>query len=180
MKFSGCGLAGAMLVEVTPAVDERGWFARTYCPREFAAQGITVPFRQSSVSFNARRGTLRGMHFQAAPHAEAKLVRCTAGAVYDVIVDIRGDSPTCGAWFGTELSASNRRALYIPAGFAHGFVSLADATELLYMISADHVPEAARGFRWNDPAIGITWPIEPLVISARDAAFAAFSPAMLA
>jgi dTDP-4-dehydrorhamnose 3,5-epimerase len=121
------------------------------------------------VSFNARKGTLRGLHFQAAPHDEDKLVRCTAGAIFDVIVDIRAGSPTYRRWFGTELTAVNHRSLYIPKGFAHGFISLADDTEVFYMISVPYVPGSARGLRWSDPAFGIQWPIDPVVISARDA-----------
>jgi dTDP-4-dehydrorhamnose 3,5-epimerase len=177
MIFTACPIAGAWLVEMERAADERGFFARTHCVAEFAAHGLNGVFRQSSISFNQRRGTLRGMHYQARPHAETKLVRCTAGAVYDVIVDIRPSSATFRHWFGTELSAGNRRALYIPEGVAHGFVSLSDETELLYMISAEYAPESARGFRWNDAAIGIEWPLAPAVISARDASLPALDPA---
>jgi dTDP-4-dehydrorhamnose 3,5-epimerase len=171
MNFAPCPLEGAVVIDIAPARDERGFFARTFCAREFAARGLAADLRQCSVSFNARRGTLRGLHFQAAPHEEDKLVRCTAGAVFDVIVDLRPGSATRHDWFGLELSAANRRALYVPRGFAHGFLSLAPDTELLYMISADYVPDAARGVRWNDPAIGIAWPAAPAVISARDAAY---------
>ena len=173
MKFTECSVAGAWLVEVERAADERGFFARTHCVAEFAARGIATVFRQSSISFNKRRGTLRGMHYQASPHAEAKLVRCTAGAVFDVIVDLRASSPTSRRWYGAELSAANRRALYMPEGVAHGFISLSDDSEILYMISVDYVPGSAHGFRWNDPAIGIEWPLEPTTISARDASYPA-------
>ncbi len=169
MKFSDCGLAGALIVDIEPITDERGFFARSYCREEFAAQGIEAPMQQCSVSFNARSGTLRGMHFQANPHAEDKLVRCTLGAVFDVVVDIRPQSATYRRWFGTELSAANRRALFIPPGFAHGFITLTDGAELYYMISAPHVPRASRGFRWDDAAIGIAWPLPPVLISPRDA-----------
>lgn len=169
MKFTACPIAGAWLVDVERAADERGFFGRTHCVEEFAARGLTGAYRQSSVSYNQHRGTLRGMHYQASPHAETKLVRCTAGAVYDVIVDIRPDSPTYRRWYGVELSCGNRRALYIPQGVAHGFISLGAETELLYMISADYVAQSARGFRWNDASIGIEWPLQPQVMSARDA-----------
>jgi dTDP-4-dehydrorhamnose 3,5-epimerase len=171
MRFSAIPLAGAYIVDIDRASDERGFFARTFCAREFAAYGFSAAALECSASFNARTATLRGMHFQAPPHEEDKLVRCTAGAVFDVIVDIRRGSPSFGQWFGTELSASNHRALLAPKGFAHGFISLADASEVLYMISARHEPAAARGFLWNDPKVGIAWPLQPLVISARDAAY---------
>jgi dTDP-4-dehydrorhamnose 3,5-epimerase len=177
MIFTECPMAGAWLVDVERAADERGFFARTHCRNEFAARGLAMEFRQSSISYNQRRATLRGMHYQARPHAEAKLVRCTAGAVFDVIVDVRPSSPSCRRWFGTELTAANRRALYIPEGFAHGFISLSDGAEILYMISADHVPDSGRGFRWDDPAIGIDWPLAPATISARDAGYPPFDPA---
>jgi len=177
MKFTACAIGGAWLVEAERSADERGFFARTQCVAEFAAHGLNGVFRQSSISYNQKRGTLRGMHYQKSPHAESKLVRCTAGAVYDVIVDIRPSSATYRRWFGAELDARNRRALYIPDGVAHGFISLGDETEMLYMISTDYVPESFRGFRWNDPAIGIAWPLAPAVISARDASLPAFDPA---
>ncbi len=154
--------------------DERGFFARSFCAGEFAEHGLAAPTSQCSVSFNARHGTLRGLHFQAAPHDEEKLVRCTAGAIFDVAVDLRLGSATRLQWFGTELSAGNHRALYIPKGFAHGFVTLADATEVLYMISVPHAPGFGRGVRWNDPAFAIDWPVQPVVISARDAAYPSF------
>ena len=171
MIFTACSVAGAWLIAVERAADERGFFARTHCQREFAARGITCDFRQSSISYSRQRGTLRGMHYQARPHEEAKLVRCTGGAVFDAIVDLRPDSPTYRRWHGAELSAANRCALFIPHGCAHGFLSLTDDAEILYMISADYVAEAARGLRWDDPAIGIAWPFVPTIISARDAAY---------
>jgi dTDP-4-dehydrorhamnose 3,5-epimerase len=173
MNFTASSIAGAWLVETERSTDERGFFGRTHCQAQFAARGLKGEFRQSSISFNQRRGTLRGMHYQASPHAETKLVRCTSGAVYDVIVDLRPSSPSFRRWFGTELDACNRLALYIPEGVAHGFISLRDETELLYMISPDFVPESARGFCWNDAAIGIEWPLAPLIVSARDASFPA-------
>jgi dTDP-4-dehydrorhamnose 3,5-epimerase len=171
VTFTETPLGGAYLVDMNRAEDERGFFARSFCAAEFAARGLAAPLDQCSVSFNARRATLRGLHFQAAPHEEDKLVRCTSGAVFDVIVDIRPDSPTLRGWFGTHLSADNHRALYIPKGFAHGFISLVDHAELLYMISVPYAAGFARGLRWNDPALGIRWPIEPAVISARDAGY---------
>ncbi|HEX8243788.1 MAG TPA: dTDP-4-dehydrorhamnose 3,5-epimerase, partial [Longimicrobium sp.] len=158
MIFTATELAGAWIVDPERLEDERGFFARTFDAGEFARRGLRSAFPQCSVSFNARAGTLRGMHFQAEPHAEAKLVRCTAGAVYDVIVDLRPESPTRLRWIGVELSAANRRALYVPEGCAHGFQTLADASEVFYQISVPYAAESARGVRWNDPAFGITWP----------------------
>jgi len=172
VRLSATPLAGALLVELEAHADERGFFARTYCREQFLAHGVTASFAQCSVSYNTRRGTLRGLHWQAEPHGEEKIVRCTAGAIFDVIVDLRADSPTLRRWFGLELDAVNRQALYIPRGFAHGFISLSDASEVLYMISAAYEPGAARGLRWNDPALGIDWPVAPTVISTRDAGFA--------
>jgi dTDP-4-dehydrorhamnose 3,5-epimerase len=175
--FTETGLPGAWLVEPEPIADERGFFARTFDADAFAERGMRAAFPQCSVSYNARAGTLRGLHFQAAPHAEAKLVRCTAGAIFDVIVDLREGSPTRGRWTGVELSAENRRALYVPEGFAHGFQTLADASEVLYQISAPYVPDAARGVRWDDTAFGITWPpAGARVMSERDRAYADWSP----
>jgi dTDP-4-dehydrorhamnose 3,5-epimerase len=171
MIFTESRLSGAYLVDVERLTDERGFFARSYCAEEFAARGLGPELRQCSVSYNAHKGTLRGMHYQSAPHEEHKLVRCTAGAIFDVIVDIRATSPTYRHWFGAELTAGNHRSLFIPPGFAHGFVSLADDTEVYYMISVAHAPQASRGFRWNDPAFAIEWPLPPAVISARDAAY---------
>ncbi len=171
MNFTESPLAGAYIVDVNRLEDERGFFARSFCVEEFRGLGLATEMSQCSVSFNALRGTLRGLHFQAAPHEEEKLVRCTRGAVFDVIVDIRPESPTYRRYFGAELTAENQRALYIPKGFAHGFLSLVDETEVFYMISVAHVPGAARGLRWNDPALNINWPFPPRVISNRDAEF---------
>jgi dTDP-4-dehydrorhamnose 3,5-epimerase len=171
MIFTESTLAGAYTIELIRLQDERGFFARTYCAAEFAARGLPAEMPQCSVSFNQRKGTLRGLHFQAPPHAEDKLVRCTAGAIFDVIVDLRAASPTWGRWFGTELTADNRRSLFIPKGFAHGFITLCEDTEVLYMISVPYVPGFDRGVRWNDPALAIDWPIEPVHIAARDAAY---------
>jgi dTDP-4-dehydrorhamnose 3,5-epimerase len=170
VKFQESPLAGAYTIEMDRLEDERGFFARSYCAEEFAAHGLAARMPQSSVSFNPGRGTLRGMHYQAEPHAEDKLVRCTAGAIYDVIVDLRPSSPTLRRWFGVELSAVNHRSLFVPKGLAHGFITLRDDTEVLYMISVPYVAGFERGVRWNDPAIGISWPMAPSAVSARDAA----------
>jgi dTDP-4-dehydrorhamnose 3,5-epimerase len=172
MIFTESALAGAYFVDMERIEDERGFFARSYCADEFAALHLSAALRQCSVSFNAKRGTLRGMHYQAPPHAEEKLVRCTSGAIFDVIVDIRAESPTHRRWVGTELTAGNRRSLYIPEGFAHGFVTLTDDAEVFYMISVPYAPSFSCGIRWNDPALGIEWPVEPSVVSARDAGYA--------
>lgn len=174
MRFVETPLAGAFAIEAEPHADERGSFARTFCVRDFAERGLATGFAQCSTSFNRRAGTLRGMHWQLAPHAEAKLVRCTAGAVFDAIVDLRPDSPTLGRWFGCELSAGSRRMLYVPEGFAHGFQALRDESEVFYQISAPYAPEAARGFRFDDPAVGIRWPLPPSVVSKRDRELPAF------
>ena len=171
MTFTETPLAGAYVLDVTRLPDERGFFARTYCTEEFAAQGLAAQWSQCSVSFNLRRGTLRGMHFQAAPHEEDKLVRCTAGAIFDVIVDLRATSPTRRGWFGTELTVRNHRALYVPKGFAHGFITLADDSEVSYMISVPYAAGYGRGLRWDDPALGVQWPLTPSTVSARDAAY---------
>lgn len=171
MRFTPLPLAGAFTVTPEPHADERGFFARTACEATFEARGLIGRFQQSSVSFNHRRGTVRGMHYAAEPHAETKLVRCTAGAIHDVIVDLRPDSATFLQSVGVELTARDRTALYIPAGFAHGFQTLADETEVLYMIDRSFEPSAARGLRWDDPAIGIAWPEPIRVISDRDRAF---------
>jgi dTDP-4-dehydrorhamnose 3,5-epimerase len=171
VKFTESALAGAFIVELERIEDDRGFFARSFCAEEFAAHGLPAIMPQCSVSFNARRATLRGLHFQADPHAEDKLVRCTAGAIFDVIVDLRRDSPGRGRWLGIELTADNRRSLFIPRGFAHGFITLTDGSEVLYMMSVPYVPGFARGVRWNDPAIGIDWPLEPEHMTERDAAY---------
>ncbi len=170
-------LPGAFLVEMEKLTDERGYFARTFCRAEFARAGLTSPVEQCSTSFNRRRGTLRGMHFQVAPHGEAKLVRCTRGALYDVIVDLRPDSPTRTRWVGVELTADNRRALYVPEGFAHGYQTLADETETYYQVSAFYAPSAERGVRWDDPAFAIEWPDpEPAVMSEKDRNWPDYEP----
>jgi dTDP-4-dehydrorhamnose 3,5-epimerase len=169
MIFNESALPGVLIVDIERLADERGFFSRTYCSEEFAAAGLSPDLRQCSISFNARRGTLRGLHLQASPHAEHKLVRCTAGAIFDVIVDVRPESSLYRRWVGVELTAENRRAVFIPPGFAHGFITLSDESEVYYMISVPHAPAFAQGFRWNDAAFGIRWPLAPIVISARDA-----------
>ena len=178
MIFRETPLDGALIVELEPLGDERGYFARTFDSELFAAAGLDGKVVQASTSFNARAGTLRGLHYQADPHAEAKLVRVTRGAVFDVIVDLRSDSATFRGWFGVELDAASGRSLYVPVGCAHGFQTLVDDTEVLYQMNYPHVPEAARGVRFDDPAFAIGWPPPPpggRVISARDGAFADFA-----
>jgi dTDP-4-dehydrorhamnose 3,5-epimerase len=171
MIFTESPLPGAFLIDLERNSDERGFFARAYSSQEFAAQGLELMLNQCSVSYNTRKGTLRGMHYQSAPHEEHKLVRCIAGAIFDVIVDVRPRSSNYRRWFGTELTAQNRRSLFVPPGFAHGFITLSDDAEVYYMISVPHAPQHAQGFRWNDPAFAIEWPLAPRVISPRDAAY---------
>jgi dTDP-4-dehydrorhamnose 3,5-epimerase len=168
MRFEPLRLAGAYRISLQPDTDERGFFARRFCAAEFAERGLHANFVQRSISFNTRRGTLRGMHFQAAPHGETKLVRCTRGAAFDVIADIRPDSATYGQWHAERITAENRLVLYIPEGFAHGFQTLEDDTELDYEIFPKYVPEAATGFRWDDPEIGIVWPVAEMTLNDRD------------
>lgn len=163
-------LQGACTVAPERLQDSRGFFARSFCRNEFAQAGFDVEFVQSNISFNAQRATLRGMHFQSEPHPECKLVRCTMGAIYDVIVDIRPASASFGQWFGVELNQHNRLAIYVPAGFAHGFITLCDGCEVLYDMSEFYHPEAAGSLRWNDPGVAIDWPLLPRIISDKDAA----------
>jgi dTDP-4-dehydrorhamnose 3,5-epimerase len=162
-------LAGCVLVELAPNVDERGFFARTFDEAEFAGRGLTSAVAQCSISYNAARGTLRGLHFQSAPWTEAKLVRCTRGRVFDVVADVRAGSPTFGRWTAVELSAENRTGIFIAEGLAHGFLTLEPESEVMYQISTPHHPEAFRGVRWDDPVLAIDWPAQPAVISDRDA-----------
>lgn len=171
MIFTPAPLAGLYLVAPERHEDERGWFARSWCAREFAARGLDAGLAQTSLSFNRHQGTLRGMHFQRPPHAEAKLVCCVRGAIWDVALDLRPDSPTRGRWQGFELSAENGCALYLPEGFAHGFQTLQAESEVLYQISSFHAPEAAAGVRYDDPAFAIAWPLPVTSISPRDAAW---------
>ncbi|MBV8762279.1 MAG: dTDP-4-dehydrorhamnose 3,5-epimerase [Deltaproteobacteria bacterium] len=172
MLFEPTDIAGAFVLVPQRHEDDRGYFARTFCTDELAERGLVTRVAQCSVSWNRRAGTLRGMHYQAAPHEETKVVRCTAGAVYDVMIDLRPDSPSYRRWQAFELTAVNGRALYIPAGVAHGFQTLVDASELLYMISTPYEPTAARGVRWDDPAFAIAWPAcADRTMSERDRAF---------
>lgn len=166
--FNPTKLDGVVEVHTEPICDERGFFSRTWCQEEFTDHNLVARVVQCSISFNSRRGTLRGMHYQTEPFEEAKLVRCTAGAVFDVALDLRRDSKTYKQWFGTILSAENRIALYVPKGCAHGFLTLKDNTEVFYQISEFYHPESARGVRWNDSAFQIEWPAEVEVISVRD------------
>lgn len=176
MIFRETRLGGAFLILPESSADERGFFARTFCAAEFHARGLVSEFVQCSLSYNRRKGTLRGLHYQLAPHAETKLVRCTMGAIYDVVLDLRPDSPTFRQWVAAELTADNRMMMYIPAGLAHGFQSLADQTEVFYQISPAYHPESARGVRWDDPAFAIRWPLPDPILSAGDATRAGFAP----
>ena len=177
MIFGPTGIGGVWVIEPERFEDERGFFARTWDAGEFERRGLNGRLVQCSISYNGHRGTLRGLHYQAAPHEEAKLVRCTAGAIFDVAVDLRPDSPTYTRWFGVELSADNRLALYIPEGCAHGFLTLADDSEVLYQISELWAPDAARGVRWDDPAFRIRLPGEVVVINERDRTYPDFERA---
>ncbi len=176
VRFRPTPLAGAVLIELDRHDDDRGFFARTYCDREFAAAGLPTVWPQQNLSHNDRTGTLRGMHYNAAPHHEAKVVRCTSGAVWDAIVDLRPDSPTHLRWFGVELSAQAANALFVPEGFAHGFLTLRDQTDVHYLMGKSYQSSAARGFRWNDPRVGIAWPVEPRQMSDRDRTYPDLDP----
>jgi dTDP-4-dehydrorhamnose 3,5-epimerase len=179
MIFTETRLKDAFIVALAPHQDERGFFARSWCQREFQDHGLNPALVQCNISYNKKKGTLRGMHLQLAPYAEAKLVRCTRGAIYDVIIDLRSDSPTYLQWLGIELSSENHLALFVPEGFAHGFQTLADETEVFYQMSAFYSPECSRGFRWDDPAFGIVWPLPVSVISEKDASLTDFDPQAL-
>lgn len=174
MLFTETKLKGAYILDIEPLEDERGFFARSWSEDEFYKHGLNPRLVQCNISFNKKRGTLRGMHYQVAPFAEAKLVRCTMGAIYDVIIDLRSDSPTFKQWFSVELSAENRRALHIPEEFAHGFQTLMDNVEVFYQMSEFHHPEYARGVRWNDPAFNIQWPLEERILSQKDLGYQSF------
>jgi dTDP-4-dehydrorhamnose 3,5-epimerase len=178
MRFVATPLSGAWVVEPDPIADERGWFARTFDAEQFRARGMNADVVQCNASFNARRDTLRGLHYQAEPHGESKLVRCVRGAIFDVAVDLRADSPTLRRWHGVELSADNARAFYIPAGLAHGFQTLTADCEVLYMMGASYVPDAARGVRFDDAAFAIDWPRPhgELVISDKDRSYPDYGP----
>jgi dTDP-4-dehydrorhamnose 3,5-epimerase len=175
VRFTETPVRGAFLIDIEPVEDERGFFARTWDAGELRGRGLESHIEQCSVSFNRRKGTLRGMHYQRPPHAETKLVRCTHGAVYDVVIDLRPSSPSFRQWFGTELTARNHRMLYVPEGLAHGYQTLEDDSEITYQISVAYHPHAAAGVRWNDPAFAIRWPLEVTVLAERDRTFPDFS-----
>ncbi len=168
MRFTPASLEGAWLIDLEPRVDERGFFARTFCEEEFAAHGLNIRWPQANLTLTRQRGMIRGMHWQAEPRPEVKLVRCAVGAIWDVVVDVRPGSPTFGRWTAHELTAENGRQLYIPAGFAHGFQCLADNSEVAYLMGDFYAPDLARGLRWDDPAVGINWPLPNPVLSERD------------
>jgi len=176
MLFKQLALPETYLIEIERHNDERGFFGRSFCEDEFESMGLVNRFAQSNISFNELRGTVRGMHFSVAPHSETKLVRCTAGAIHDVLIDLRRQSPAYLGTVSIELSAGNRHALYVPAGVAHGFQTLADQTEVLYMIDQRFVPEAARGVRWNDPSVRVEWPLAISKISRKDLEFPDWTP----
>jgi dTDP-4-dehydrorhamnose 3,5-epimerase len=176
VRFHGTSLPDAFLIELDLLRDDRGYFARTFAAAEFERLGLDPHVVQCNTSFNVEAGTLRGMHYQADPDGECKLVRCTRGAIYDVIIDLRSDSETYCRWFGIELSAENERMLYVPIGFAHGFQTLEPASEVHYQMSHEYVADQARGVRWDDPAFGIEWPDRAPILSDRDRSFPDFSP----
>lgn len=176
MHLTATPLAGAFVIDPAPIEDDRGFFAYAFRADEFARRGLIPAISQVNISYSRHRGTLRGMHFQMAPHEEAKTIRCVRGAAYDVIVDLRPSSPTRCRWFATELTADNRRSLYVPPGFAHGFQTLSDDVEVLYLVSAYYRPSHSRGVRWNDPAFGIEWPLDPVKMHERDAGYPDFRP----
>jgi dTDP-4-dehydrorhamnose 3,5-epimerase len=175
MIFIATELPGAFIVEQQRHIDARGFFTRSFCAREFAAQGLNSSVAQANLSYNALSGTLRGMHYQRAPHQEDKLVSCVAGAIWDAIIDLRPESPAFKRWIGVELSADNGRALFVPKGFAHGFITLTDHSTVSYLMSEFYAPGFDAGLRYDDPAIGIQWPLAPAVISDRDRALGFFS-----
>ena len=168
MIFTETKFAKVYLIDIERLEDERGFFARSFCEHEFSKYGLPIRFVQSNISYNKKRGILRGLHMQVAPFEEGKLVRCSRGAIYDVIVDLRKDSQTYKQWLGIELSATNGRMIYIPEGFAHGFITLTDDTEVVYQMTQFYQPGSERGYRWNDPAFWINWPFDPLIISEKD------------
>jgi dTDP-4-dehydrorhamnose 3,5-epimerase len=174
--FRELELPGAFTIDLEPRQDERGFFARAFCQHEFAAQGLKTEMVQANLSQNVSRGTLRGMHFQRAPFAEVKVVRCVHGAIYDVIIDIRPESPTFRKWVGLELTRANRRALYVPEGFAHGYQALEDDTEVMYLVTQFYTPGHESAIRWNDPQFGVRWPISNPILSPKDAIHPDYTP----
>jgi dTDP-4-dehydrorhamnose 3,5-epimerase len=177
MIFTETPLPGAFVIELEMCGDDRGFFARAFCEREFGARGLETRLVQANDSLSTQKGTLRGMHYQLPPKAETKLVRCIRGALFDVILDLRRGSATFGQSFGVELTAENRRMLYVPKGFAHGFITLADNTEAFYFVDEFYGPEQERGIRWNDPRFALPWPISPTVLSDKDRGHQDFDPA---
>jgi len=177
MKFNQTPLKDAYTIDLERRGDDRGFFARVFCEKEFSDHGLENRFVQVNNSLSGKRGTLRGLHYQLAPAAEVKVVRCIRGSVWDAIVDIRPDSPTFRQWFGAELSAENRRMMYVPRGFAHAILTLTDDAELLYLVSESYAPAEERGVRWNDPLFGVQWPIMPTEISQKDNSWPDFEPA---
>lgn len=175
MIFTETPLAGAFTIDIEPIEDERGFFARTWAPEEFEQRGLDPTLVQCNLSWNKRKGTLRGMHFQRAPFEEVKIVRCARGALLDVVIDLRRDSPTFCQWTAVTLDADSRRMLYVPKGFAHGYQTLTDDVEVYYHVSARYEPNHSTGVRWNDPVFGIAWPLTPTVISEKDRTWAAFN-----
>ncbi len=176
MIFTETPLKGAFVIELEPREDERGFFARAFCQRELADHGLVNVITQANMSYNHEKGTLRGLHYQLPPHAEVKMVRCIAGAIWDVIVDLRKESTTYLQWFGVELSAENRRMFYVPQGFGHGYQALTDRSEVLYLVTEFYTPNAERGLRWNDPAFKIQWPLADPILSPKDAVHADYQP----
>lgn len=177
MKFTELSLAGAYLIEPEYIKDERGFFARCFCQEEFRRRGLHSQFEQCNISFNIKKGTLRGMHYQIDAKSEAKLIRCTIGKIFDVVIDLRPHSKTYKQWTSVELSAHTHSMIYIPEGFAHGFQTLEDHTELFYQMSVSYDSQSARGIRWNDPLVGIKWPLaEPLILSLKDQHYPNFEP----
>jgi dTDP-4-dehydrorhamnose 3,5-epimerase len=176
MKFEETSLKGAQIIELEPIKDDRGFFARAFCSREFQSRGLSRNFVQANLTFSPRKGTLRGIHYQVEPFQEAKFIRCIAGAIYDVIVDLRRDSPTFLKWLGFNLTSTNRTMLYVPEGLGHGYLTLADNTEVFYQVSQFYEPKSERGLRWNDPLFQIRWPTEPTVVSDKDSSHPDFVP----
>ncbi|MFH5833512.1 dTDP-4-dehydrorhamnose 3,5-epimerase [Halalkalibaculum sp. DA384] len=174
MLFKKTDLKDAYIIELERYADTRGFFARAFCEKEFANNGIKFPVVQANTSYSQKKHTLRGMHYQQEPHQEAKLIKCTKGAIFDAIIDMRPDSPTFKKWIGVELNQDNRRMLYVPEGFAHGFLTLKDDTEVYYPVSEFYAPGAEKGIRWNDPEFNIKWPAEPEVISRKDRSWPLF------
>ncbi|MGH1359698.1 MAG: dTDP-4-dehydrorhamnose 3,5-epimerase [Burkholderiaceae bacterium] len=176
MKFHSTSVEGAWLIDLESRADDRGSFGRAFCTEEFKAQGIEMPVVQANLANTVKRGTMRGLHYQVAPAAEAKLMRCVRGSVFDVLVDVRENSPTYLKWFGVELSADNQQALYVPPLCAHGYLTLEDNTDMFYLVSEAYTPGAERGACWDDPAFAIDWPITPVVLSEKDRQWAPFTP----